>query len=128
MASQSQIKTRSGRVVKAPTNEYTERKYTAGSGFVGADHYDRSYTGYSSEFVNNFSGSGEYCLNDGFVVNDEDCEANSLSESEAEEEEVSESEDEDEEESESDDEEEEEDSETEDEEEEEDSETEDEEE
>ena len=39
------MQTRSGRNVRAPVNEYTDRDFTPGSGFIGADHYDRAYGG-----------------------------------------------------------------------------------
>ena len=39
------MQTRSGRNIRAPVNEYTDRDYTPGSGFIGADHYDRAYGG-----------------------------------------------------------------------------------
>lgn len=37
-----------------------------GSGFVGADHYDRRYNG------ENYTGPGEYSMNDGFIVETSD--------------------------------------------------------
>ena len=39
------VSTRSGRVVKRPVNEYTERTYVSGSGHKGCDTYDRQYFG-----------------------------------------------------------------------------------
>ena len=71
MASLSQeTRTRSGRVVKSPKNEYLERKYTPGSGYVGADHYDRNYDGHSGNGDEKYTCSGKYYLCDGFVVNE----------------------------------------------------------
>ena len=63
------VKTRSGRIVKSPRNEYTDRIYTPGSGFVGADHYDRRYDGVEDE---DYTGPGEYTMNDGFIVETSD--------------------------------------------------------
>jgi hypothetical protein len=40
-----QTSTRYGRIIRAPKNEYTDRVYVAGSGFIGADHYDQSFIG-----------------------------------------------------------------------------------
>ena len=37
--------TRYGRKVRSPVNEYTDRVYLPGSGFIGADHYDQSFIG-----------------------------------------------------------------------------------
>lgn len=85
MASLSQeIRTRSGRVVKSPKNEYLERKYTPGSGYVGADHYDRNYDGHSGNGDEKYRGSGKYYLCDGFVVNEneEESETNLVIETE----------------------------------------------
>jgi hypothetical protein len=41
----TQTTTRYGRTIRAPKNEYTDRTYVAGSGFVGADHYDPDFNG-----------------------------------------------------------------------------------
>lgn len=41
----TQTTTRYGRTIRAPKNEYTDRTYVAGSGFVGADHYDQDFNG-----------------------------------------------------------------------------------
>ena len=64
------MKTRSGRIVKSPRNEYTDREYVAGSGFVGADHYDRNYDGGVTIDEMKYKGSGEYDAKDGFVVDE----------------------------------------------------------
>ena len=37
--------TRSGRVIRKPVNEYTERTYVSGSGRKGCDTYDRQFNG-----------------------------------------------------------------------------------
>jgi hypothetical protein len=37
--------TRYGRTIRAPKNEYSDRTYVAGSGFVGADHYHQDFIG-----------------------------------------------------------------------------------
>ena len=85
MASLTQeTRTRSGRVVKSPKNEYLERKYTPGSGYVGADHYDRNYDGHSGNGDKKYTCSGKYYLCDGFVVNEneEESETNLVIETE----------------------------------------------
>ena len=82
------MKTRSGRIVKSPRNEYTDREYVAGSGFVGADHYDRNYDGRASiDEIMKYKGSGEYDTKDGFVVDEvEEAECEEECEEESEEE------------------------------------------
>jgi len=81
------MKTRSGRIVKSPRNEYTDREYVAGSGFVGADHYDRNYDGGVTIDEMKYKGSGEYDAKDGFVVDEvEEAECEEESEEESEEE------------------------------------------
>tara|TARA_Y100000389_G_C17363596_1_gene465054 strand:+ start:369 stop:719 length:351 start_codon:yes stop_codon:yes gene_type:complete len=64
------MKTRSGRVVKSPRNEYTDREYVAGSGFVGADHYDRNYDRGVTIDDMKYKSSGDYDAKDGFVVDE----------------------------------------------------------
>tara|TARA_Y100000768_G_scaffold388920_1_gene388714 strand:+ start:1632 stop:2021 length:390 start_codon:yes stop_codon:yes gene_type:complete len=67
--------TKSGRVVKSPKNEYTDREYVAGSGFVGADQYDREFDGNSVEMHTDkvFSYTTDnYNYKDGFIVKEDD--------------------------------------------------------
>lgn len=66
--------TRSGRVIRRPVNEYTDRSYVPGSGFVGADHYDRNFNGNEPANVvhEEDSEDDEYDYEDGFLVSDEE--------------------------------------------------------
>jgi len=67
--------TKSGRVVKSPKNEYTDREYVAGSGFVGADQYDREFDGNSAEMYTDKVcpyTPNNYNYKDEFIVKEDD--------------------------------------------------------
>ena len=66
--------TKSGRVVKSPKNEYTDREFVTGSGFVGADHYDRGFDGnYAEMYTDKVNPHpNNYNYKDGFIVKEND--------------------------------------------------------
>ena len=66
------MQTRSGRIIRAPVNEYTSRQYIPGSRFVGADHYDRQYSVSSSipTADQEEEEENEYDFYDDFLEND----------------------------------------------------------
>ena len=91
MASTIVTTTRSGRVVRAPINEYTDRVYTPGSRCAGADQYDRHFGGNNRTITPKQESRrpNRYDYNDGFLVrqgeeeeDEEETKATSESESE----------------------------------------------
>ena len=90
MASTIVTTTRSGRVVRAPINEYTDRVYTPGSRCAGADQYDRHFGGNKRTITPKQESRrpNRYDYNDGFIIrqgeeeDEEETKATSESESE----------------------------------------------